>query len=148
MRPCIRAWRSCCPPSKPENSDDGCATEQRKRTGRVEFRAKESLAALGRHHKQANGKAARGHLDGAPCQCSPDDVTGIQALTRGLFYVPRKDVIMDSTSEEKQQPQHEFDDDACCVKCGFDGADWWHWRHRTHEGLASKAEQPPCKKPF
>lgn len=39
---------------------------------------------------------------------------------------------------------HDFDDDACCIHCGFDGAEWHHWRHNTYEGLATRDTQPPC----
>ncbi len=40
---------------------------------------------------------------------------------------------------------HDFDDDAVCTKCGFDGAEWWHWKHMTYEGKAQPdAKQPRC----
>lgn len=40
---------------------------------------------------------------------------------------------------------HDFDDDACCIHCGFDGAEWHHWRHNTWEGRAQpEARQPEC----
>lgn len=26
----------------------------------------------------------------------------------------------------EQQLPHEWDDDACCIHCGFDGAEAWH----------------------
>ncbi len=42
---------------------------------------------------------------------------------------------------------HMFDDDACCVDCGFDGAEWSHWRNYTYEGKASPGiKQPLCTK--
>jgi|GEM_PF-2618028 len=41
--------------------------------------------------------------------------------------------------------RHEFDDDAVCIHCGFDGAEWWHWKKHTHEGLAQPdAKEPQC----
>jgi hypothetical protein len=40
--------------------------------------------------------------------------------------------------------KHDFDEDAVCVHCGFDGAEWWHWKHQTYEGKASDAKQPSC----
>ncbi|MEY2689154.1 MAG: hypothetical protein RL375_3352 [Pseudomonadota bacterium] len=44
--------------------------------------------------------------------------------------------------------RHEFDDDACCVHCGFDGAEWHHWKHNTHEGRSQpEAKQPICTVP-
>lgn len=40
---------------------------------------------------------------------------------------------------------HEFDDDAVCIHCGFDGAEWHHWKHHTYEGKAQpEAKQPLC----
>lgn len=40
---------------------------------------------------------------------------------------------------------HEWDDDAVCIHCGFDGAEWAHWKKNTYEGRASDAKMPPCK---
>lgn len=45
---------------------------------------------------------------------------------------------------EAAQYRHEFDDDACCIHCGFDGAEWSHWKKNTHEGRASDEKQPLC----
>lgn len=39
---------------------------------------------------------------------------------------------------------HVLDNDATCVCCGFDGAEWHHWRHSTHEGQALQTPQPLC----
>lgn len=47
-------------------------------------------------------------------------------------------------AERKQS--HEWDDDGCCKYCGFDGAEWWHWKHNTYEGKASDLKQPKCGK--
>ena len=44
----------------------------------------------------------------------------------------------------KASNTHEFDEDCICTKCGFDGAEWWHWKHHTYEGKASDAKQPLC----
>lgn len=42
---------------------------------------------------------------------------------------------------------HVYDGDAVCVVCGHDGAEWHHWRHSTHEGIASPgAREPSCKR--
>lgn len=38
---------------------------------------------------------------------------------------------------------HSFDDDAVCTDCGFDGAEWAHWRHHTYEGKAQPNARPP-----
>ena len=44
--------------------------------------------------------------------------------------------------------EHDFDAEGVCALCGFDGAEWWHWRHQTYEGRAQpEAKQPPCKRP-
>lgn len=41
--------------------------------------------------------------------------------------------------------QHDFDHDAVCTKCGFDGAEWSHWKNWTYEGKANPdAKQPLC----
>lgn len=49
-----------------------------------------------------------------------------------------------------QQPPgpalHEWDDDGCCVHCGYDGAEYVWWRRHTYEGLALKTPMPPCRK--
>lgn len=42
--------------------------------------------------------------------------------------------------------QHDFDDDCVCIKCGFDGAEWSHWKKWTYEGKASDAKQPRCER--
>ena len=39
--------------------------------------------------------------------------------------------------------RHEFDDDAVCVKCGFDGAEWHHWKFTTYEGQSQPEVKPP-----
>jgi hypothetical protein len=41
--------------------------------------------------------------------------------------------------------EHRWDEDCVCVNCGFDGAEWWHWRHMTYEGKASTLKQPLCR---
>lgn len=38
---------------------------------------------------------------------------------------------------------HEWDDDAVCIHCGFDGAEWHHWKHHTYEGKAQPEAKPP-----
>lgn len=41
---------------------------------------------------------------------------------------------------------HDYDEDGCCTKCGFDGAEWAWWKYHTYEGKASNAQQPECIK--
>ena len=44
------------------------------------------------------------------------------------------------------EDEHDFDDDAVCRRCGFDGAEWHWWKHSTYEGRAQpEARQPRCK---
>lgn len=38
---------------------------------------------------------------------------------------------------------HEYDDDSVCIHCGFDGAEWHHWKHHTYEGKAQPEATPP-----
>jgi hypothetical protein len=40
---------------------------------------------------------------------------------------------------------HDYDDDAVCVICGFDAAEWSHWKRNTYEGKASSVKTPLCK---
>lgn len=40
---------------------------------------------------------------------------------------------------------HEFDDDGCCINCGFDGAEWyWLKMIAYEEGAASNSKMPVC----
>lgn len=46
-----------------------------------------------------------------------------------------------------ERPRHDYDDDAVCTKCGFDGAEWQHWRSMTYEGREATGEEaraPSC----
>lgn len=59
-----------------------------------------------------------------------------------------------TTKEERmdalKQPvitAHEFDDDAVCIHCGFDGAEWHWWKNHTYEGRASDIKRPPICEP-
>lgn len=41
--------------------------------------------------------------------------------------------------------EHQFDEDGCCIHCGFDGAEWHWWKHSTYEGRAQpQARMPRC----
>lgn len=55
---------------------------------------------------------------------------------------------IDVTAQTVDLTRHVWDDDACCIKCGFDGAEWAHWKRNTHEGKASDAKQPLCTGSF
>jgi hypothetical protein len=39
---------------------------------------------------------------------------------------------------------HQLDDDACCIVCGFDAAEWYWWRYSTDEGRALMTPIPFC----
>jgi hypothetical protein len=39
--------------------------------------------------------------------------------------------------------RHEFDDDAVCIHCGFDGAEW-SWLKR--QGHVSEDQRPLCER--
>jgi hypothetical protein len=39
---------------------------------------------------------------------------------------------------------HTWDEDAVCVHCEFDGAEWHHWKRSTYEGQASSLVLPAC----
>ena len=46
------------------------------------------------------------------------------------------------TEEERINRGHDFDGDAICRRCGFDGAEWWHLeRMKPRE---ERQEQPEC----
>lgn len=48
--------------------------------------------------------------------------------------------------DAKRSGEHHWDDDCICLNCGFDGAEWWHWKHMTYEGKASTLKQPLCSR--
>lgn len=47
--------------------------------------------------------------------------------------------------QEARARCHDFDGDGCCVKCGFDGAEFDWWKRHTYEGRASDVTMPECK---
>ncbi len=57
-----------------------------------------------------------------------------------------KKALQQSVGKTDFRDEHDFDEDAVCRKCGFDGAEWHWWKHSTYEGRAQpEAKQPPCK---
>lgn len=64
-----------------------------------------------------------------------------------------KDVILKAVAEHPQvdDPRlvkghgrgHNFDEDAVCADCGFDGAEWYWWKKHTYEGKAHPEAKPP-----
>lgn len=56
--------------------------------------------------------------------------------------------MSNSSSQEEKRPDpipHAFDDDSICTRCGFDGAEWIHWKRNTYEGRSSDLKAPSCK---
>jgi hypothetical protein len=57
------------------------------------------------------------------------------------------DIVDDDEKDESRvrtelTEQHDLDEDACCVICGFDAAEWWHLeRHKPKE---ERERQPEC----
>jgi hypothetical protein len=47
------------------------------------------------------------------------------------------------TENQTMLRRHEWDDDACCIHCGFDGAEWSHLKHNTWQGRAEPEAKPP-----
>lgn len=58
-----------------------------------------------------------------------------------------EEIQADRNSEHQVAPRaHEWDDCGCCLYCGFDGAEWYWWKHSTYEGRAQpNACQPKCR---
>jgi len=63
---------------------------------------------------------------------------------RGTARSLRRLHLQPQTKACTQQTMHIYDDDACCTRCGFDGAEWSHWKRNTWEGRASDARMPLC----
>lgn len=63
-----------------------------------------------------------------------------------LFSTGIKDQSIGSEVRRSQQERlpHDFDDDGVCTRCGFDGAEYIHWKKYTAEGRSSGAEAPSC----
>jgi hypothetical protein len=38
---------------------------------------------------------------------------------------------------------HEWDYDCVCIRCGLDGAEWWHLEHTKEP--ENREPMPPCK---
>lgn len=48
-------------------------------------------------------------------------------------------------AENEKRLPHTWDDDGCCTRCGFDGAEFVWWKG-TDEGRAlPEARMPKCK---
>ena len=63
-----------------------------------------------------------------------------------FFSTGIKDQSIGSEVRRSQQERlpHDFDDDGVCTRCGFDGAEYIHWKKYTAEGRSSGAEVPSC----
>jgi hypothetical protein len=38
---------------------------------------------------------------------------------------PTEEEVM-TPVQQRAAERHDFDEDAVCIRCGFDGAEWWH----------------------
>jgi hypothetical protein len=48
-----------------------------------------------------------------------------------------------------RETRHVWDEDAVCIRCGHDGAEWHWWKHHTYEGQAqTDATEPLCSGRF
>jgi len=55
--------------------------------------------------------------------------------------------MMLKTAAQQEQLHHDFDEDGCCIHCGFDGAEWHWWKHSTYEGQSRPdARMPRCNR--
>lgn len=104
--------------------------------------------------------AAKAELEGlgkplSELRIHPDDHKDLVRQCEPLLRYPSQGavdsfnglkIVIDSDAPRfpKKSTGHEFDEDAVCIHCGFDGAEWSHWKHNTWEGKASDAKQPLC----
>lgn len=66
-------------------------------------------------------------------------------VQRGTARAMRRNAAAPSLRIAEYRLSHDFDDDAVCVKCGFDGAEWWHYRQTQHPDDRDPNErQPEC----
>jgi hypothetical protein len=49
---------------------------------------------------------------------------------------------MDESEPKIELPRHEYDDDSCCIRCGFDGAEWWHLERMKPK--QDREREPAC----
>jgi hypothetical protein len=47
-------------------------------------------------------------------------------------------------TNNRQLTQHELDEDAVCVKCGFDATEWWHLERMKDK--PDRQPQPICER--
>ena len=59
----------------------------------------------------------------------------------------RSDAVLGANGKRYLNNWHEWDEDGCCIHCGFDGAEYLWWRRDTYEGRAMATEMPKCTVP-
>lgn len=70
---------------------------------------------------------------------------GTARALRRAFVVPADPFFFERLGRPGYAPgSHAFDEDGVCHTCGFDGAEWHHWRYSTAEGLALASPLPCC----
>jgi hypothetical protein len=55
---------------------------------------------------------------------------------------------MDESEAKMERPRHEYDEDGCCIHCGFDGAEWsWLRLCVPKHERGDYPKQPVCTGP-
>lgn len=65
----------------------------------------------------------------------------LSAMRSGSTNPPKAASI--APEQGRVVPAHTFDDDSVCVRCGFDGAEWWHLE-RT-KPFSERQPEPGCE---
>jgi len=47
------------------------------------------------------------------------------------------------STDKVEAAQHDLDEDACCRRCGFDAAEWWHLEKQKPK--EDRDPQPECR---
>lgn len=49
---------------------------------------------------------------------------------------------VDGCRNHPDNGKHALDEDSCCIRCGFDAAEWWHLEKQKPK--ESREPQPQC----
>lgn len=63
-------------------------------------------------------------------------------LRKAVYQATPKAVSI-APEQGRVVPAHTFDDDSVCVRCGFDGAEWWHLERA--KPLTERQPEPGCE---
>jgi hypothetical protein len=66
------------------------------------------------------------------------------AVPRGTARALRRTSAAPSIPLTADRRPHDYDDDAVCVICGFDGAEWVHYRNTRHPDDRDGERAPEC----